>query len=113
MIRRTLLVSVLGILLLAAPGAAWAQGQKLIGTVTAIDADAGTVSVAESHGVQKLDLRFDRKSRFTAGNTRKPVKPAEIATGSSVTVLYEADDSGELPRVRHMAVRPPVGGEDS
>jgi hypothetical protein len=107
------LVPVLGILLLAAPGVARAQGTKLIGTVTAIDADAGTLSVAESHGVQRLDLRFDKKSRFTAGNTRKTVRPAEIAPGASVTVLYEADDSGELPRIRHMAVRPPAAsGED-
>jgi hypothetical protein len=118
--RRALLVPVLapalwialGIALLGAPGPASAQANKLIGHVTAIDADAGTVSISESHGSRSMDLRFDKKSKFAATATRQTVKPADIALGSAVTVLYDVDDSGGLPHVRHMAVTAPSESED-
>lgn len=118
--RRALLVSVLapalwialGIALLAAPGPARAQANKLIGHVTAIDLDAGTLSISESHGSRTMDLRFDKKSKFTVGSTRQTVKPADVAVGSAVTVLYDLDEAGGPARIRHMAVTPPRESED-
>jgi uncharacterized protein (DUF2141 family) len=110
--RRALLVLVMGAALLAAPGPAAAQANKLIGTVTSIDADAGTVSVSESHGSRAMDLRFDKKSKFVTRASRQTVKPADIAVGSAVTVLYDEDGSGEPARVRHMSVSPPSAVEE-
>jgi len=105
-------IAFLAAFVLAAPGAAQAQAGKLIGTVTEIDAEAGTLSVSESHGPEALTLRFDKKSRFSVRASRKAVKPAEIAPGSAVTVVYEAADDDELPRVRSLQVSPAGPSEE-
>jgi hypothetical protein len=95
-----------GLALLGAAGAAQAQQNKLIGTVTAVDAAASTFSVAESDGARTMDFRVDGKSHITDRVTKKGVRLADLALESAVSVTYVDAEEG-VALVRHMQVTGP------
>ena len=96
----------LGLALVVPASTAWAQQSKLIGSVTAVDATAGTVAVAESNGTQKRTFRVDRKSKIIVHGTHTSVNLADLAVGSAVVVTYAPGD-GEILLLRRMEVTPP------
>jgi hypothetical protein len=105
--RRLALALIIGFVVLA-PAGAHAQTNKLIGTVTAVDADSGTMAVSESHGARAMEFRVDRKSRITVRASRRTLKFADVAVGSGVSVTYAGGDEGEPAIVKHMQVSPPA-----
>jgi hypothetical protein len=105
--RRLALMLILAIALVA-PYGAYAQSNKLIGTVTAVDSGAGTVSISENHGSRAMEFRVDSKSRITVRASRKTLKLADVAVGSGVSVTYAGSDEGELATIKHMQVSPPA-----
>jgi hypothetical protein len=95
----------LGLVLLGSGGAASAEQKKLIGTITSVDAAAGTIDVAESNGARTMSFHVGKKSRVTDRSGRKGVALDAITPGSVVSVTYEdAHESGGDPEVRHMQV---------
>ena len=98
--------AVLAMALVWAPGSAFAQSEKLIGNISAVDASAGTFSVAESHGAREMDFQVDRSSRLVLRGTRNSVKLDDLPVGSAVSVVFVPGAEGEAAVVRNMQVTP-------
>lgn len=105
-LRPRALLAALFVAVLFGAGAASAQQNKLIGSVTTVDAAAGTFSVVESNGSREMDFRVDKKSRIKDRVTHKGIKLADLAPESAVSVTYEDAEDG-VALVRHMQVSAP------
>lgn len=95
----------LGLVLLGTGGAASAEQRKLIGTITSVDAESGTVAVAESNGARTMTFHVSKKSRVTDRTGRKGVSFGALSPGDAVSVSYHvAEQDGADPEVSHMQV---------
>ena len=102
----------LSLVLLGPGGAVSAEQRKLIGTITSVDAESGTIAVEESNGMRAMTFHVGDKSRVTDRTGRKGVALAAITPGSAVSVTYEdVGESGGDPEVRHMQVTVAAPGE--
>ncbi len=95
----------LGLVLLGAGEAASAEQRKLIGTITSVDAENGTVAVAESNGARTMTFHVGKESRVTDRTGRKGVSFDALSSGDTVSVTYaEPAQAGANPEVRYMKV---------
>jgi len=95
----------LGLLLLGFGGTASAEQNKFIGTITTVDATAGTIAVDEANGGRTMTFHVGKKSRLTDRSGRKGVALDALTPGSAVSVTYEdAEQGGGDPEVRHMQI---------
>jgi hypothetical protein len=95
----------LGLLLLGTAGDVSAEQRKLIGTITSVDAETGTVAVAESNGARTMTFHVGDKSRVTDRTGRKGVSLDALSSGDAVSVSYqEPEQAGADPEVSHMQV---------
>ncbi len=107
MTSRFAMAFAVALLLLGAGGAASAEQRKLIGTITSVDAESGTVAVAESNGARTMTFHVGKKSRVTDRNGRKAVPFAALSSGDAVSVTYQdAEQAGADPEVSYMQVTP-------
>ena len=86
--------AVVGLTLLALAGPATAL-DKLIGSVTAVDASAKTISVQETSASEPTLFSVDAKTKVYEG--RKEVALSALQTGRGVKVTYEK--RGTVPYV--------------
>ncbi|MBS1107360.1 MAG: hypothetical protein H6Q91_2862 [Deltaproteobacteria bacterium] len=89
MYKQVLTAMAVGLTLLGLAGSASAT-DKLIGSVTAVDAAAKTVSVQETSASQTTTFRVDDKTKIVEG--RKGIALADLQQGRSVKVTYEDRD---------------------
>lgn len=89
MYERIWTAAAVGITLLGLAGSASAL-DKLIGSVTAVDAAAKTVSVQETSASQATTFSVDAKTKIVEG--RKGIALSDLQQGRSVKVTYEERD---------------------
>ena len=82
-----------GLTLLALAGPATAL-DKLIGSVTAVDASAKTISVQETSASEPTLFSVDAKTKVYEG--RKEVALSALQTGRGVKVTYEKRDGVDV-----------------